>query len=160
MGYLDDKLNSYLSFRPGNTGNINKVAAQGQTSTKTTGQPAAAETSAEEVPNFDEMSDLQVKAEMNKALGFIITEQPKGEVDFAKIDKQFAQNPLAFAAKHTTPEVRTNTASAVADFEASVALSTLPQERQEQILTGFSQRNENPNAFTDSFLDLFSVKVS
>lgn len=103
-----------------------------------------------------DMSELEVKAEMNKALGFT-RQAPSTGTDYAKIDREFAKDPLAFAAKYASPEVRDAAVTASVDFDANATvLRTFTPERQEQVIAGFSQRNESPRAFTGEFLDLFT----
>ena len=107
-----------------------------------------------------DMSELEVKAEMNKALGFT-RQQPSTGTDYANIDKEFEKNPLAFAIRHTSPEVRDTAWRASVDFDTNATvLRTFTPERQEQVIAGFGQRNESPRAFTGEFLDLFTEGVA
>ena len=103
-----------------------------------------------------DMSELEVKAEMNKALGFTKTTQTQ-TTNYAEIDREFAKDPIAFAQKYATPEVRSNAMESAADFDATMTVAqTMTPERQAQVVEGFSQRNESPRAFTGEFLDLFT----
>ena len=107
-----------------------------------------------------DMSELEVKAEMNKALGFV-KQAPSQETNYAKIDKEFAKDPIAFAAKYASPEVRDAAVTSSVDFDANATvLRTFTPERQEQVIAGFSQRNESPRAFTGEFLDLFTTDAA
>lgn len=102
-------------------------------------------------------SELEIKAEMNKALGFIKS-KPETETNYAKIDAEFAKDPIAFANKYVSPEVKENAINATTDFDMYGTLArTLSPERQAKIVEGFSQRNESPRAFTGEFLDLFTA---
>ncbi|MBD5401649.1 hypothetical protein HDR58_02450 [bacterium] len=150
MGYLDN-LRSFLPF---NTGNVSgpKKSEQTQQATQTQQSQQTAETK----HITDNMTDLEIKAEMNKALGFEKQAPVKAETNYAKIDAEFAKDPLAFAAKFASPEVKENAALASVDYDAQVTvMRTLSPERQEQVVAGFSQRNESPRAFTGEFLDTF-----
>lgn len=107
-----------------------------------------------------DMSELEVKAEMNKALGFV-KQAPSQETNYAKIDAEFAQNPIAFAEKYASQEVRNAAVTSSVDFDTNATLlRTFTPERQEQVIAGFSQRNESPRAFTGEFLDLFTEGVA
>ena len=153
MGYLDN-LKSLIS--PQTAGKISgpKNTNDGQSakhteSTKQAQKPEARFTV--------DSSELEIRAEMNKALGFVKSTQNL-QTDYAKIDAEFAKDPLAFAQKYASKEVRENAAAATTDFDAVATVSrTLSPERQEQVVAGFSQRNDSPRAFTSEFLDLFSV---
>lgn len=101
-----------------------------------------------------DMSELELKAEMNKALGFEKTD--KAETNYAKVDAEFAKNPVAFAARYATPEVRDNAQQAGVEFDALATVSrTFSPERQQQVVEGFANHNPSPNAFTGEFLELF-----
>lgn len=104
-----------------------------------------------------DMSDLELKAEMNKALGLNLqATSAKGNVDYEKINKEFAADPFKFAQQHLSPEVREIALAESVDFDANATvLRTFTPERQEQVIAGFSQRNESPRAFTGEFLDMF-----
>lgn len=58
-----------------------------------------------------DMSELEVKAAMNQALGFTRTSDTEA-AKMAKFDNEFRQNPVAFAAKYASPEVRANAEAA------------------------------------------------
>lgn len=102
-------------------------------------------------------TDLEVQAEMNKALGLIKSNQNKDDY-YAKIDKEFSKDPIAFAEKYASPEVIEHAQASTTDFDICGTLArTLSPERQAKIVEGFSQRNESPRAFTGEFLDLFTA---
>ena len=95
--------------------------------------------------------------EMNKALGLIKSNQNKDDY-YAKIDKEFSKDPIAFAEKYASPEVIEHAQASTTDFDICGTLArTLSPERQAKIVEGFSQRNESPRAFTGEFLDLFTA---
>lgn len=103
-----------------------------------------------------DMSELEVKAKMNKALGFV-KQKSTAETNYTAIDKEFAKDPFTFAEKYASSEVRESAITASVDFDANATvLRTLSPERQNQVIAGFSQRNESPRAFTGEFLDLFT----
>ena len=155
MSYLDG-IRSFLTSQTGKLGGTGKTEkhqapananpAQGAQETKT---------------DFTvDMGELEVKAEMNKALGFS-RQAPSTGTDYAKIDREFAKDPIAFAAKYASPEVRDAAVASSVDFDASATvLRTFTPERQEQVIAGFSQRNESPRAFTGEFLDLFTTDAA
>lgn len=152
MGYLDN-LNAFFPSQAGKvTGPKKQEGTQHLQQVEHTQQAQKPET------KFTvDSSELEIKAEMNKALGFVKS-NPDVENNYAKADAEFAKDPIAFAQKYASPEVRKNAESAAAEFDANaIVLRTLSPERQEQVIAGFSQRNENPRAFTGEFLDLFSV---
>lgn len=62
-----------------------------------------------------DMSELELKAAMNQALGFISSDATR----FAKADAEMRKDPVAFAVNHTTPEVRerAEAASVNADYD-------------------------------------------
>jgi hypothetical protein len=71
-------------------------------------------------------------------------------------NKPVEEDPVGFVEAHLSPEQiasATNTATEVwANMEVN---TTLSNTRQDEVVAGFSQRNESPNAFTGEFLDLF-----
>ena len=101
-----------------------------------------------------DMSGYEIQAAINKTLGINLSS--KYGIDFEKINAAFAKDPVAFAQEHASPEVRKNAEFASAEFDAyGTVARTFTPERREQVIEGFSQRNESPRAFTDEFLDLF-----
>ena len=155
MGYLDG-IRSFMS------GQVDKLGGTGKTEKSQAPVDANPAKGAEETkPALTvDMSELEVKAEMNKALGFV-KQAPSQETNYAEIDKKFAKDPIAFAAKYASPEVRNEAVRASVDFDANgTVLRTFTPERQEQVIAGFDQRNESPRAFTGEFLDLFTEGVA
>jgi hypothetical protein len=103
-----------------------------------------------------DMSELEVKAAMNQALGFTRTTDADS-AKMAKADAEFAKDPIAFAQKYTSAEVRANAEESGVEFDAlATVLKTFSPERQAQVIEGFSQRNNSPRAFANEFLELFS----
>ena len=103
-----------------------------------------------------DMSELEVKAAMNQALGFTKTSDTE-EVKMAKADAEFAKDPIAFAQKYASAEVRANAKESGVEFDAlATVLKTFTPERQAQVIEGFSQRNNSPRAFANEFLEIFS----
>jgi len=155
MGYLD-KISNYFTSKPETVKGPNKTQSGGINQPQQEPSKPVVNTPTPNVPELDKMSDLEIKAEMNKALGFVRS-QEQGP-NFDAIDRKFAQDPIAFANKYASPEVRENAQMSALEFDATATLlRTMPQERQNQVIEGFSQRNESPRAFTGEFLDLFSV---
>jgi len=108
-----------------------------------------------------DMSELEVKAEMNKAMGFTKSTSQQATTDYAKIDAEFAKDPIKFAQKYASEEVRSEAVKSTLDFDATMTVAqTLSAERQAQVVEGFSQRNGSPRAFTGEFLDLFTPALS
>ncbi len=153
MGYLDN-LKGLLSTQA--AGGISGPKKSGET--QPAKRPEEAPKTLQSEPKFTvDSSELEIRAEMNKALGFVRT-TPDTKTDFEKINAEFAKDPIAFAQKYATPELRSNATESTSDFYATLTVSeNLSPERQEQVIAGFSQRNESPRAFTGEFLDLFSV---
>lgn len=151
MSYLDG-IRSFINANVDRLNNSKKTEAPHE---KVNANPAEKTDSVKTDFTVD-MSELEIKAEMNKALGFV-KQGSKTETNYAKIDKEFAKDPLAFAAKYTSTEVREAAVTASVDFDANATvLRTFTPERQEQVIAGLSQRNESPKAFTGEFLDLFT----
>ena len=152
MGYLD-KLNSFL---PANTGKVFGPKKQ-ENAHQLQKTEQAQHTQKADTKFTVDSSELEIKAEMNKALGFVRS-NPGVEDRYAQVDAEFAKDPISFAQKYASPEVIENAATAATEFDANATvLRTFSPERQEQVIAGFSQRNESPRAFTGEFLDLFSV---
>lgn len=155
MGYLD----GIRSFIASQTGKLDGTGKADKSQAPVDANPAQG--AQETKTDFTvDMSELEVKAEMNKALGFS-RQAPSTGTDYAKIDREFAKDPIAFAAKYASPEVRDAAVASSVDFDASATvLRTFTPERQEQVIAGFSQRNESPRAFTGEFLDLFTTDAA
>lgn len=120
--------------------------------------PQKAETApkpeAAKIPFTVDTPATEVQAAMNKALGF--EKSAEKEIDYAKVDKEFRKDPVAFAAKHLAPEVKENAEIASLEFDANATVArTFSPERQAQVIEGFSQRNDSPRAFANEFLELF-----
>ena len=120
-----------------------------------------------------DMSELEIKAAMNQALGFTKTSVADA-IKVAKADAEFAQDPIAFAAKYASAEVRQNAQEfgvnadyALQAFRGETALSdmgpekflseNITPERRAEIEAGFAQKNPSPRAFTGEFLDIFAA---
>lgn len=152
MGYLDNLRGLLSTQAAGNVSGPKKTnGAQPAKHAEGTQQTQKTETT------FTvDSSELEIKAEMNKAMGFVKSTSKAD--NYAKIDAEFAKDPIAFAQKYASVEVRENAAASVTDFDATATVArALSPERQEQVVAGFSQRNDSPRAFTGEFLDLFSV---
>lgn len=152
MGYLD-KIADFT------TRAYHKVTGpkKSEQSEKTQQSKPAEQTQAADSKLTVDMSELEVKAEMNKAMGFVKSTHNQ-EVDYAAIDKNFATDPFGFANEHLSAEVKETAVLASTDFDINATvLRTFTPERQEQVIAGFSQRNESPNAFTGEFLDIFAA---
>lgn len=121
-------------------------------------QQAQTSAPAEKTHLTADMSELEVKAEMNKAMGFVKQTPANNGTDYAAIDKQFAKDPLGFAARYTSPDSLKSIQASTAEFDAAgTLLRTMSPERQAQVVDGFSQRNNSPRSFTGEFLDMFAV---
>lgn len=140
-------------FIPGsNNVNVNNTNGQAQNTKHT--ESAAQASSTPEITV--DMSELEVKAAMNKALGFTKTSD-EDSVKMAKADAEFAKDPIAFAQKYASADVRANAEKSGVEFDAlATVLKVFSPERQAQVIEGFSQRNNSPRAFTGEFLELFS----
>ncbi len=132
------------------------------TSTPAASTPAASKP--DEIPPYDVMSDLELKAEMNKALGFTKSTSVTPEnttTDYAAIDAQLAASPKDFVKKYLTLDVQRNAFASATVFDAELTvMTTLSPERQAAVIAGFSQRNEAPRAYTGEFLDLFTPSLA
>lgn len=148
-----DKLHSGFNVRVPNV--IKQVCTQELQKAKQIMQPK--QTNETNTRFTVDTTDLEVKAEMNKALGFIKSKPNKDDY-YAKVDTEFSKDPIAFAEKYASPEVREHAQASATDFDVYATLTrTLSPERQAEVVEGFSQRNESPRAFTGEFLDLFTA---
>lgn len=114
-----------------------------------------------------DMSELEVKAAMNQAMGLSFTSNTEA-VRMAKADAEFARNPVAFAQKYASAEVRANAEEAGVDadyalqaFRGDTALAEMgPQSFVQAHLNGQPAtvaRNFTQTGITDELDKIFSV---
>lgn len=143
--------------------NGNNTKGQAQSTPQTEGATHASSTPEITV----DMSELEVKAAMNQALGFTRSADADA-VRMAKLDTEFARDPVAFAQKYASAEVRANAEEAGADadyalqaFRGDTALAEMgPQSFVKAHLNGQPAdvaRNFSQTGITDELDKLFSV---